>query len=124
MAGHAVAPILAPSVRMGGYRLVETFSLKLTPVERYIQEIKAGFTFDGASIPSLTGFTWVVTYSPFDPIVMRAALVHDYICVTQPARIPPKLAAKAFRTMLLEDGASPWKAELMYRAILLGGPKW
>tara|TARA_R110000796_G_scaffold55182_1_gene128649 strand:- start:34 stop:408 length:375 start_codon:yes stop_codon:yes gene_type:complete len=124
MAGHALAPILSPSVRKGGYRLVETYSLILTPVERYIPEIKAGFTFDGASIPTFTGLTWALTYSPFDPIVMRAALLHDYLCVMQPAQITPKMAAQAFRTMLIEDGAAPWKANLMYRAILLAGPKW
>ena len=124
MAGHAAAPILSPSVRKGGYRLVETYSLVLTPVERYIPEIKAGFTFDGASIPTFTGFTWALTYSPFDPIVMRAALVHDYICVTQPKQITPKMAAQAFKTMLIEDGANAFKASCMYRAIMLGGPKW
>lgn len=86
--------------------------------------IRPGYVYDGASIPTLTGLTWVATYSKFDPRVMRAALVHDYFCDTRPPDFNYLQAADLFHRMLLEDGASEWKARAMVRAVKMFGPKW
>ena len=86
--------------------------------------IRPGYVYDGASIPTFIGLTWVATYSKFDPRVMRAALVHDYFCDTRPSNFSYMQAADLFRTMLVEDGASEWKARTMARAVKLFGPKW
>lgn len=86
--------------------------------------IRPGYVYDGASIPTLTGLTWVATYSKFDPRVMRAALVHDYFCDTRPPKLNYLQAADLFHKMLLEDGAGKWKARTMVRAVKMFGPKW
>jgi len=86
--------------------------------------IDAGFLYDGASIPTMLGLTWVITYSKFNPIVMRAALEHDFFCIRRFPFVPYDMAARRFHEVLLQDGADPTKARLMYEAVVRCGPKW
>jgi len=86
--------------------------------------VPKGFVYDGASVPSMTGLSWAVTYSKFHPVVMRAALVHDYLCNMRPASISSVEAADLFYNMLIEDGASVFKANLMHLAVRSFGPQW
>lgn len=83
--------------------------------------IERGFTYDGASVPK---GAWYSTHSPFDPRVMRAALEHDFFCVTRPAKPNSEQAAERFLQVLGEDGVTPWRRRLMYKAVRWFGPKW
>ena len=86
--------------------------------------VKAGYIYDGASIPTLTGCLWAATYSKFDPRVMRAALAHDFLCDVTPAGTNYVNAADLFGKMLLEDGCGSWRTAAMVKAVKLFGPKW
>ena len=86
--------------------------------------VPVGYTYDGASIPTLTGLTWVLTYSKFDPAVLRAALVHDYFCDERPLNVSSLEAALLFHSMLVIDGANRTKARMMFQAVKWFGPKW
>lgn len=83
--------------------------------------IERGFMYDGASVPR---GAWYSTHSPFHPRVMRAALEHDYFCVTRPPKPDAKQAADRFLEVLAEDGVSPWRRTLMHRAVRWFGPRW
>jgi hypothetical protein len=74
------------------------------------------FSYDGASIPA---FAWRLVYTPFDPKVMRAALVHDWLYSNHQVR--RKVADKAFRHLLRQSGVPDDKARVMYEAVRLAG---
>lgn len=84
-------------------------------------EIPAQYLYDGASVPR---GAWYSTYSPFDPLVMAAALCHDYLCDTRPAEVTSEQAADDFHRRLLEHGAGKMRAWLMWRAVRMFGPRW
>ncbi len=77
---------------------------------------EAGFEFDGASIPYVA--QWL-TYSPFHPRVMRAAVVHDWHY--REHEINRLNADMLFHSDLRRAGCKPWKARLMYWAVRLFG---
>lgn len=78
--------------------------------------IPAGFEFDGASIPPLL---WPVIGSPFDPRLIGAALIHDWLYSTH---LTDRITAdRAFRAQLIADGAGDWRAQAMYGAVRLAG---
>jgi hypothetical protein len=113
---HEKNPVLMPCPGHQKYILQE-----LWPFEIRGQHFRAvpGFEYDGASIPR---GAWYSTYSPFHPIVMRAALEHDYLCAYKPKGISSKHAAVHFRDALTK--ATPIKKALMYMAVLWFGPQW
>ncbi len=78
------------------------------------------FLFDGASIPR---FAWAVTYSPFDPHIATAALIHDWIYCTH---IWNRYDADAlFKHVCLEHGANWIKVQAMHRTLrMVGGLPW
>jgi hypothetical protein len=117
-------PVVSPLGHSRKYVLAKPYPLYDTPIFQWYSAIPAGFVYDGASIPSFTGFTWAVTYSPFRPEVMRAALVHDFLCNQRPTHFSSAQAADLFFDMLIADGAKPWKARLMRRGVNFAGPKW
>lgn len=55
------------------YRLCEDFAISVKGMNLIIPE---GFGYDGATIPSVA---WQLVYSPFDPLMMLPALVHDWL---------------------------------------------
>ena len=123
LVGYSQAPKLRPLPgKNERYQLVEPYWVQRANTPRFL--IHAGYCFDGASIPSVIGLTWAVTYSKFHPKVMRAALVHDWLCDDRPAWSTSRVAADIFQQMLYEDGASRKKAALMVRAVRWFGPKW
>lgn len=93
-------------------------------VEGERHEIPPGFCFDGASVPSVIGLTWAVTYTPGSTHVLWAAMEHDWLCSTRPKRTTSRQAADRFLQVLGYARAAPWKANAMHRAVLLGGPRW
>ena len=100
------------------YELLEEFSFHAF---EKVWIIPAHFHWDGASIPR---FFWRVVGTPFEPIHMRAALVHDWFCVYQPDGTNFEMAADLFCEMLLQDGKSRRMASIMRKAVVFGGPKW
>lgn len=80
--------------------------------------VPAGFEFDGASIPR---FFRRLIGSPLDPEIARAGRDHDFITRTQPKGWTRKDADLMFLCHLIEDGLAPWRAQLAYWGVRLGG---
>ncbi len=82
--------------------------------------IPAGFPCDGASLPPLV---WPLLYQAFDPRVMVAATVHDWLYYThsQTRAVADTLLEK----LLLQAGAARFKARVIGGVVrLLGGLFW
>ena len=110
-------PILRPVPQKNKYVLVEDY---VVLYEDIIFHLHAGFIFDGASIPV---YARAITYPPFHPDVMAAAIVHDFLYKEKP--INRKLADRIFYDRLVKNGASKFKAKMMYRALrIFGGFAW
>ena len=113
---HDPGPILSPCAGHRKYVLQE-------PWEYYVDELQLwvpkGFEYDGASIPK---GAWYSTYSPFNPIVMTAALEHDHLCIIRHPDISSTRAAEHFRDRLTKAGAI--RRGMMYRAVRWFGPQW
>jgi hypothetical protein len=108
-----------PHKKKRQYKLLETYSLVWNG---QLIIIPAGFIFDGASIPAAA---WPITYSPFLPQVIIAALIHDWIYATHClARYEADIL---FKDICLGCYASKFRAEMMYYALHLFGSftwKW
>lgn len=109
-------PRLEPMPWAQRYRLVREWVFY---VDTHQFVIPPGYVYDGASVPR---GGWYTTYSPFNPIVMVAALEHDWLCERRPAEVSSARAAEHFRDRLVHAGAV--RRQLMYRAVLHFGPKW
>jgi len=53
---------------------------------------------------------------------IEAAVVHDDLCYAKPWDY--KVAAEVFLHAMIAAGVGSFKRNLMYRAVLIGGPKW
>lgn len=95
-------------------RLLEDFSYGSDSGILYT--VKAGFIFDGASIPR---FFWRVIGHPFSSKYIRSALIHDILYMTEATT--RKVADDLFKEMLQHDRVSNWKIPLMYNAVRVGG---
>ena len=73
--------------------------------------IRAGFTFDGASIPK---FYWW-RFQPFDPMTLVAALIHDYLYVY--GLLGRHVADAFFYHMLMCEHNGGWKSSVLYAAV-------
>lgn len=115
--------LISPLEKVGSsrYRLERTHHFFLAGIPF---TIPAGYTYDGASVPTLIGLAWRVTAAKADSRVMRAALEHDWLCDNQPLGTTHVMAADRFRSVLVSAGLAPWRAAVMHRAVLLGGPRW
>jgi hypothetical protein len=84
--------------------------------------IPAGFIFDGASIPAAA---WPITYSPFLPQVLLAALLHDWCYATH---IMTRLESDMlFKEVCLACHASKGRVFMMYTMLKVFGSfawKW
>lgn len=89
-------------------------------VEKAEIVVKAGFCFDGASIPQMA---WSSIGHPFTPEFVRAALVHDVVYHT--GLLTRSQADEMLLELLEADGVDWWKRRAMYRAVwLCGGSRW
>ncbi len=78
------------------------------------------YSYDGATIPSLA---WQSIYTPFDPIVMTPALVHDWLYANH--QLEKVDADSVFRKLLCDNGVPAVKADLMYRGVeFFGAAAW
>lgn len=81
--------------------------------------IMKGFQFDGASIPKI--------FSPLvgcrhDERYLKAALVHDKLCISR--ELSWRRTHQIFKEILIECKVGKIRANLLYSAVFLGGPKW
>lgn len=113
---HERLPELQPVPEIGRYRLTQDWPFE---ARGFHFAIPAGYPYDGASVPR---GAWYTTYSPYNPVVMVAALEHDWLCDQRPSIVRYKAAASHFRVRLIH--ATPLKRELMYQAVLRFGPRW
>lgn len=98
-------------------KLLETLSFIDPKGKKWIAP--KGHIIDGASIPV-----------PFQPIVgtpyggkyVMASVIHDVACDEK--KLPWKEVHKVFHFAMLASGVSKEKANLMYQAVYLGGPRW
>lgn len=78
-----------------------------------------GSLIDGASIPS---FFWPVIGSPFVGYYRRATVIHDVYCKSQ-MRAAQEVH-DVFLEMMLWDKVPKYKAENMFNAVDMYGPRW
>ena len=97
-----------------GYRLVEPYSYTHTKSYATIS-IKTGYvTRDGASVPR---FLWWFQ-PPYDPRMLSAVIVHDYLCDLAKTYEDYKIADDVFEDMLLQlDTLPKWKIKIMVWAV-------
>jgi len=82
--------------------------------------VKAGFIFDGASIPR---FFWRIIGHPFSYKLVRAAVIHDVLYATE--YFNRWFADNLFAEMLDFSGVSDLKEKVMYDAVkIAGGSVW
>jgi hypothetical protein len=115
---------LIPRPSNDHYELTEDFNVTVVDQDIWIPK---GFHYDGASIPAPA---WPLTYTPFAPDVMRAAIVHDWLYHAHedahdehsPLR---KATDEIFFQLLLGDKVSAGKAKVMWAAVrTFGGVAW
>lgn len=102
-------PDLRPIPHKDAYRLIKAY-------EYDCWVVPVGFEYDGASILRIG---WGITYTPFHPKVMVAALLHDYFYGHE--IMSRKEADDIFKDILLKCGADPERVELMYHAVRMFG---
>jgi len=85
-----------------------------TPDDLCAETIHKEFISDGASIPR---FLWSTVGSPFMPKFIPAALYHDYLLTHHRGRYSKAEIDQQFLRLLLANGVSKFRANLMYRAV-------
>jgi hypothetical protein len=102
-------PPLLPTAKGKGYIVTADIWVKIDDFEFIISK---GFLFDGASIPKPF---WSVVGSPFEPDLMVAALIHDWLYWTR--LISKDKADNYLKIALLADGVGTARANVIYRAV-------
>ena len=105
--------IVKPLPKKNLYELVEPLVFW---VNKKREEVPAGFVFDGASVPR---FFWRVVSTPFQPKVMRAACIHDYLY--RKHIVKKDIADEKFKNVLLCDGVDKELAETMFTGVTIAG---
>jgi len=82
-----------------------------------------GTHVDGATIPR---FFWRFVGSPFVGDYRRASVIHDFYCYKENQHLTKtsKEVHDMFKEACIADGVGKRKADIMYKGIVLGGPKW
>ena len=79
--------------------------------------VPRGFTTDGASIPHLG--QWLTGWKPWDEPQRLPAIVHDWLYCRQDTVKP--YSDRVFRALLKSEGASWFRRNAMYGAVVVGG---
>jgi len=74
--------------------------------------IPAGYECDGASIPR---FLWSVTGSPYDPLNIEAAFIHDALYLTH--AFTREVADEIAFQIWMQSGLPKWKARNRWAAV-------
>lgn len=73
------------------------------------------FTSDGCTLWKIF---WLILGCPHSPEYLPASLIHDWILEhPETVNYNRKLASRIFKAVLLNEGVSPLKAQLMYIAV-------
>lgn len=74
---------------------------------------------NGASIPKRV---WDLVGGPWSGKYRNASVIHDWMCQTQAESW--QVTHALFKEAMLTSGVDPLKADVMYAAVILGGPRW
>ena len=86
----------------------------------YKTTVKAGFDFDGASIPK---WLWSIYGSPLTGNYVVASLIHDGLYASQ--KVSKRLSDKIFLDIMKQSSVGYIKRTSMYLAVkLFGGKDW
>ena len=107
-------PELIPVPLKDKYELVKDYIYSYNGGHEVV--IPSGFQYDGASIPVIAQ---PLTYTPFHPKVMTAALVHDWLYST--GELERLMADSIFYQLLIDSDVPRVTAELMYAGVRAGG---
>lgn len=95
------------------YELVEPLVFWVD-YNRYV--VPAGFVSDGASIPKIF---WPVITSPFNPKIIRGAIIHDYLYRVHV--VSRRVADEKLRSVIISDGFPKETSETVFSAVRVGG---
>ena len=76
--------------------------------------VKAGYLFDGASIPA---FAWWIVGPPMHPDRVVAALFHDYGYEFDPHQLGKAVWDAGFKVLLVINKCPKWRANTMYATL-------
>lgn len=113
-----VKPDVSPSGNWNGKDWVLASKLKWTSANCIIHTVPVGFSTDGASIPRMAR----PLFNPLGGAAFRAAIVHDWIYRGHSdIKYSRKEADGILYDLMLDDNVPRWRANLIYRAVRLGG---
>ena len=80
--------------------------------------INKGYTWNGANIPR---FLWRLIGSQYNPEYLEASMVHDWLCENKQFILEhgAKISSDIFRDILIENGISKFKANVMRTAVFV-----
>lgn len=80
--------------------------------------INKGYTWNGANIPRCF---WRIIGSQYNPEFLEASLVHDWLCENKGFILEhgAKISSDIFRDILVENGVSKLKANIMRTAVYI-----
>ena len=108
--GKVQMPQVTPAATKGTWRLLENYNVKVDLDGKTLNFwIKAGFEFDGASIPRAL---WRLCGHPMEAPRIAAALIHDWLYRAQV--LDRGVADEIFNILCKEVGMSAWRT----------GPEW
>jgi hypothetical protein len=109
--------IILEELDNGSWKLQDDFSY----YNDYIQvTVKSNFTTDGASIPKVF---WSVVGNPLENDLLKPSIIHDGLYTLM--QLPRDKCDKLLKEMLLFNGTSKVKANLVYYAVrIFGGSHW
>lgn len=103
------APEIQP-VSASEYRVTSDY---VTTISNFCVRVRAGYVFDGASIPP--GLTTALGLNPFSGTLLRGALVHDALYASE--LVSKDTADNLFYQAILADGTEQGKAAACHRAV-------
>lgn len=106
-------PSLKPRPKEEKYELTRDYSQTLHGVNVTVPK---GFIYDGATIPPVF---WLTTFTPFNPMVMGPALIHDWLYYNH--QVARRTADKILRDLLALNGVPDAKCTGMFQAVRLAG---
>lgn len=84
-----------------------------------VHGVPAGYVWNGATIPRMF---WLPANHPLRNRYLRSSCLHDYACLRRDES--SEMAHRRFYHGLRADGVSWLQAQIMWRAVQIGGPRW
>jgi hypothetical protein len=109
--------VILEEMKNGFWKLQDDFSYEDDSIQ---VTVKSDFITDGASIPKLF---WSVAGNPLENDLLKPAIIHDGLYTLM--QLPRGKCDKLLKEMLLFNGTSKVKANLVYYVVrILGGSHW